>query len=181
MMGEHDKPARGERVPDARLLDGIARRPSLKAEYGRLLPGRQRTSIPAANPSPRAMPLGAPSRLSMPDKPGDTLTARMADALLLAYVGLRGHLHAPGKVSLERLLAEISETLSATGTLLNWLPWEGGECPLPAHVEVEIMWSDGGKQVATAGEIAWAVPAAAGLVDLVQELRFVMFYRVVRW
>lgn len=180
-MGEQGKPAGGERVPGARLLDGIARRPSLKAEYGHFPSGRQRTSIPAAKPAAFATPLRPTSRPSMPEKPGDTSTARMADALLLAYVGLRGHLHAPGKVSLERLLAEISETLAATGTLLNWLPWEGGECPLPAHVEVEIMWSDGGKQIATAGEIAWAVPAAAGLVDLVQELRFVMFYRVVRW
>lgn len=167
MMGE---------PPEARLLDGIQRRPSLKREYGHVEGFAETRPSRAATPAPRAQ-----SRPDMPSQPPDVLAGRMADTLLLAYVALRGHLHAPGKVGLKALLEEIGATLAETGTLLNWLPWEGGECPLPPSVEVEIMWSDGGKQIAAAGEIAWVVPETVGLVDLPEDLRFVMFYRVVRW
>lgn len=94
---------------------------------------------------------------------------------------MRGHLHCPGRIDLHETLRVVVASLEASGLLENWLPWDGGACPLPDHVEVEVMWSDGLKQTTRASEIAWIAPAREGLVPLHQDLRFVIFYRVVRW
>lgn len=112
----------------------------------------------------------------------DPATAlKLADALLLAYTGIRGHLAAPGRIRFERIVDELAHVLTTSGMLKNWLPWDGGDCPLPSSVAVEIMWSDGSKQMTTAGKVAWTTPTGVGLVALPEDLRFVMFYRIVSW
>lgn len=176
MMEDSANPRRADNRPEGQPLDGIHRRASLKREFGLLQAAIERGWADDGLVPRSKSVMGTPQpshRVFSSDE--------LADALLLAYVGLRGYLAAPEKIDLGSVIAKIAETLSETGMLLNWLPWTGGDCPLPASVEVEIMWSDGGKQTANAGDIAWAVPQQPGLVTLAKELRFVMFYRVVRW